>query len=75
MLAFVTQSLKKISLLQSKQSWFLCGNFIPSNVFVQSVENLPDTVFFPDNDIKSLSFIILCSKIYPLKLRLDEITL
>ena len=36
---------------QSEQSCFLCGISIPWNVLVQSIENLPDTVFPSDNDI------------------------
>ena len=57
-----------------QQPCFLCGVSIPSSMFVQSIENLPDIVVFSDNDMKSSNFIILCSSLYPLKLRLPEIT-
>ena len=45
---------------------------MPSNVLVQSIENLPDTVFPSANDIYSSNFIILCSE-YPLKVLLADI--
>ena len=60
-LAFITQSLQIFPFSQSKQSCFLCRNFIPINGLVQSIENLPDTVFPSDSGINSFSFIILCS--------------
>ena len=59
---------------QSKQSCFLCGIFILSNVLVQSIENLLELVYPDDNDMKSSSFIILCFSLYRLKLRLVKIT-
>ena len=49
------------SFLQSTQSCFRCGIVIPSNDFVQSIENLPEIVFPSNGDMNSVSFIILYS--------------
>ena len=73
-LGLITQSLLYFLLPHFKQPCFLCGILIPSNVLVQSIENLPDTVFPSDNDMYSSSFIIICCSEQPFKVRLAEIT-
>ena len=73
-LDYITESLQNFSLSQFKKSCFHCGIFNPSKDLVQTIQNLPYTDFPSDNDMKSSSFIVLCSSLCPLKLRFAEIT-
>ena len=61
-------------LSQSKKFCFSCGTLMNPNIWVQSIENLPDIAYPSDNDIKPLNFIILCSLLNPLELRSAEMT-
>ena len=73
-LGFIIQSKQKLSLSQSTQSCILCWILSLSDIFVQSIKNVPDIVFPSDNDMKPSKFIIVSSWLNLLKLRLVEIS-